>query len=118
VAGFPDGRRSVNGPILPRAKSPVAEVNGAGLLISGAGAAQDNEAPKMKRANVEFARPHRHRDFEFVRAGPEGAYWLAPDGMMVRVAAPEGGRARMREAEWRHTHRAELEIALGRSGAT
>jgi hypothetical protein len=53
-----------------------------------------------------------------VRAGPEGAYWLAPDGMMVRVAAPEGGRARMREAEWRHTHRAELEIALGRSGAT
>ncbi len=72
----------------------------------------------MKRANVEFARPHRPRDFEFVRAGPEGAYWLAPDGMMVRVAAPEGGRARMREAEWRHTHRAELDIALGRSGAT
>ena len=70
----------------------------------------------MKRVDSELARPHGSRHFDLVRAGPEGAFWLAPDGMMVRVAAPEGGR--MREAEWRHTHRAELEIALGRSGAT
>ena len=31
----------------------------------------------MKRAKANFARPYGLRDFEFVRAGPDGAYWQA-----------------------------------------
>jgi hypothetical protein len=73
----------------------------------------------MKRANVGFARPHGFRDFEFVRAGPDGAYWQAADGMVVRVAAAERRRARAREAEALDTPLAEsgYEIAPGRIGA-
>jgi hypothetical protein len=69
----------------------------------------------MKRANMEFARPHGFREFEFVRAGPDGAYWHAADGMVVRVAAAERGRAR--EAEALDTSLPRYEIARGRAGA-
>ena len=47
----------------------------------------------MKRVMENFAKPYGFRDFEFVRAGPEGAYWKRADGMVVRVAAAEGERA-------------------------
>ena len=59
---------------------------------------QDNnrEANEMKRAKENFARPYGLRDFEFVRAGPDGAYWQHSDGMVVRMAAPEVDRAQMR----------------------
>jgi len=72
----------------------------------------------MKRAKADFAEPYGLRDFEFVRAGPEGAYWQRADGMVVRMAAAERGRARMREARGSETTPSEWEIALGRSGAT
>ena len=39
----------------------------------------------MKRAKENFARPYGLRDFEFVRAGPDGAYWQRSDGMVVRM---------------------------------
>ena len=72
----------------------------------------------MKRSNENFAEPYGLRDFEFVRAGPDGAYWQRADGMVVRMAAAERGRARMREAADRDTSMREWEVALGRSGAT
>ncbi len=72
----------------------------------------------MRQVKRDFARPYGFRDFEFVRAGPDGAHWRGPDGMVVRVAAAEHGRERNPEPEWPHTHREEWESALGRSGAT
>ncbi len=72
----------------------------------------------MKRARENFVAPYGYRDFEFVRAGPEGAYWRAADGMRVRLAAAEGGRPPFRKAPWRDTPQTEWEVALGRSGAT
>jgi hypothetical protein len=72
----------------------------------------------MKRAKENFAEPYGLRDFEFVRAGPDGAYWRRADGMVVRMAAAERGRARMREAADRDASMREWEVALGRSGAT
>lgn len=72
----------------------------------------------MKRAKEDFAEPYGLRDFEFVRAGPDGAYWQRADGMVVRMAAAERGRARMREAADQDASMREWEVALGRSGAT
>ncbi len=72
----------------------------------------------MKRAKQNFAEPYGLRDFEFVRAGPEGAYWRSADGLVVRLAAAEGGRPPIRKASWRDTPQTEWEVALGRSGAT
>ena len=53
----------------------------------------------MKRAKVRDVRQHGLRDFEFVHAGPDGAYWQAADGMVVRVAAAEHRRTLVTEAE-------------------
>ena len=72
----------------------------------------------MKRAKETFARPHRFGDFEFVRAGPDGACWTRTDGMVVRIAAAEAPAVRHPKVEWRHTPHAEWEVALGRSGVT
>ena len=71
----------------------------------------------MKRAK-DFAEPYGLRDFEFVRAGPDGAYWRRADGMVVRMAAAERSSARMREVRGPEASSPEWEIALGRSGAT
>ena len=70
----------------------------------------------MKRAKENFARPYGPRDFEFVRGGPDGAYWVSADGMVVRVAAAEETRVRVRKAAW--TRSLEPERELERSGAT
>ena len=70
----------------------------------------------MKRANENFARPYGPRDFEFVRAGPDGACWVSADGMVVRVAAAEESRVRVRKVAW--TQQPERELVLERSGAT
>ena len=72
----------------------------------------------MKRPMENLAKPYGLRDFEFVRAGPDGAYWQHSDGMIVRIAAPEVDHAQMRKAEERRASMAEWEVALGRSGAT
>ena len=70
----------------------------------------------MKRAKENFARPYGPRDFEFVRAGPDGACWVSADGMVVHVAAAEDTRVRVRQAAW--TRPLEPERELERSGAT
>ena len=54
----------------------------------------------MKRARNEPARPYGGREYELIRAGPEGSYWHA-DGVEVRLAAAER----------------DLDIKSGRSGA-
>lgn len=72
----------------------------------------------MRQAMENFAEPYGFRDFEFVRAGPDGAYWQRADGMVVRMAAAERCRARMRETRNPETCPSEWEVALGRSGAT
>jgi hypothetical protein len=72
----------------------------------------------MKHALENFEGPHGFRDFVFVRAGPDGAYWQRADGMVVRVAAAERERGRIRESEGQDTSSSEWEVALGRSGAT
>jgi hypothetical protein len=72
----------------------------------------------MKRAREDFAGPYGLRDFEFVGAGPEGAYWQRADGMVVRMAAAERSSARMREVKGQEASAPEWEVALGRSGAT
>ena len=71
----------------------------------------------MKRASEGFARPYGSRDFELVRAGRDGSYWQAADGMMVHLAAPEHRRARLREAESSDTPLVEGERAPGHSAA-
>ena len=48
----------------------------------------------MRRERNELARPHGGREYELVRAGPEGVYWRAADGVEVRVAAAERERER------------------------
>ena len=53
----------------------------------------------MKREKMSWARPHGIRDFVLVRAGPDGVYWQAADGMVVRVAAAEHRRAPAREVD-------------------
>jgi hypothetical protein len=59
----------------------------------------DSEAPKMSRADMDFARPYGFGDFELVREERSGAYWQAADGMVVRLAMPEQGRAPDQESE-------------------
>ena len=76
------------------------------------------EAHKMRRAKENFARPYGSRDFEFVRAGPDGACWVSADGMVVRIAAAEDTRARIRKAAWTPPPERECERELERSGAT
>jgi hypothetical protein len=51
----------------------------------------------MKRAKMEATRPRGLREFEFVHAGPDGAYWHAADGMRIRVAAAEHAHTATRE---------------------
>ena len=70
----------------------------------------------MKRAKG-FARPYVFRDFELIRAGPDGTYWKAVDGMVVRMAAPERGQQRAREAESLETSLAVPENVPGPVGA-
>ena len=53
----------------------------------------------MSRADMDFARPYGFGDFELVREPRSGAYWRAADGMVVRLAMPERGRAPDRESE-------------------
>ena len=72
----------------------------------------------MKRAKEDFARPYGLRDFEFVRAGPDGAYWHRADGMVVRIASAEDDGSPVRKASERNMSLAEWEVVLGRSGAT
>ncbi len=43
----------------------------------------------MRRRWMEPEPPHGRDDAEYVRGGRNGAWWQAPDGMQVRIAAAE-----------------------------
>jgi hypothetical protein len=43
----------------------------------------------MKRHYEEPERPCRRDDLELIRAGRDGVWWQARDGMRIRLAAPE-----------------------------
>ena len=51
-----------------------------------------NEAPEMRRQRNEPARPYGGREYELIRAGPEGICWRAADGLEIRLAAAERER--------------------------
>ena len=46
----------------------------------------------MTRHLEELAPPRAREDLALVRAGREGTYWQAKDGLIVRVAARERDR--------------------------
>jgi hypothetical protein len=58
-------------------------------LLSDTGETDDNEAHEMTRHLEELAPPRARDDLALVRAGREGTYWQAKDGLIVRVAARE-----------------------------
>jgi hypothetical protein len=53
----------------------------------------------MTRHLEELARPRARDDLALVRAGREGTYWQAADGLVVRLAAPEAPGVADRDAE-------------------
>ena len=53
----------------------------------------------MTRHLAELARPRARNDLALVRAGREGTYWQAADGLVVRLAAPEALGVAERDAE-------------------
>ncbi|HEY2967658.1 MAG TPA: hypothetical protein VGK75_04750 [Casimicrobiaceae bacterium] len=53
----------------------------------------------MTRHLEELARPSVRDDLMLVRAGREGTYWQAADGLVVRLAAPEASGVADRDAE-------------------
>src|SRR5437762_10608088 len=99
-----------------RPKSPAAEARRRRVFLFPARGRQDNdrEANEMRRAKENFARPYGLREFEFVRAGPDGAYWQRADGRVVRVAAPEGDRVQAKPVAKGGAARAEWEVMLER----
>jgi hypothetical protein len=58
-------------------------------LLPDTGETDDNEAHEMTRHLEELAPPRARDDLALVRAGREGTYWQAKDGLIVRVAARE-----------------------------
>ena len=50
----------------------------------------DNEAHKMARLLEELERPYGRDHFELIRAGRDGIYRRAADGLIIRLAAAEG----------------------------
>ena len=53
----------------------------------------------MTRHLEELAGPRVRDDLALVRAGREGTYWQAADGLVIRLAAPETPGAGDRDAE-------------------
>ena len=53
----------------------------------------------MTRHLEKLARPRARDDLALVRAGREGTYWQAADGLVVRLAAPEAPDAADRDTE-------------------
>lgn len=46
----------------------------------------------MTRTMQTLIAPRTRDDLALVRAGREGTYWQAPDGLLVRLAAPDTDR--------------------------
>jgi hypothetical protein len=61
-------------------------------LLPGASEVDEHEEHEMTRHLRELLPPRTRDDLALVRAGREGTYWQAPDGLLVRLAAPETDR--------------------------
>lgn len=70
----------------------------------------------MSKVKAEPGRPYGNGDYAYMRAGREGHYWQAADGMVVRVAAPEGARMRRWQGEGREVQVEGLFAVLGGVG--
>jgi hypothetical protein len=68
-------------------------------LLPGASNCDDDEEHEMTRHLEERARPRARDDLALVRAGREGTYWQAADGLVVRLAAREAPDAADRDTE-------------------
>ena len=51
----------------------------------------------MRRERCEPGRPYGRLVYELVRAGHEGTYWRAAEGVEIRLAAAELERGKARE---------------------
>jgi hypothetical protein len=60
-----------------------------GLLLPGATTSDDKEAHKMARLLEELERPYGRDHYELIRAGRDGIYRQAADGLIIRIAAAE-----------------------------
>ncbi len=63
------------------------------FLLPEANESDDDEGQEMTRILTESTRPRARDDLVLVRAGREGTYWQAADGLIVRLAAPEADHA-------------------------
>jgi hypothetical protein len=50
---------------------------------------RDNEAPEMRRRAIQVQQPRAREDVELIRAGRDGIWWQARDGLRIQLAAPE-----------------------------
>ena len=62
-----------------------------GFFVPAAEDMQSNGEDIMKRERVEYRKPYGRGDYELLRGG-EGVYWVAGNGLEVRVAAAEHQR--------------------------
>jgi hypothetical protein len=74
------------------------------------------EAPEMAKVKAEPGRPYGGGDYAYVRAGREGHYWQAANGIVVRVAAPENARLRSWKGDAREVQVEGLFTVLGGVG--
>ncbi len=70
----------------------------------------------MSKVKAEPGRPYGGGDYAYVRAGREGHYWKAEDGMIVRVAAPEVAGPRSWKGDAREVKVEGLFTVLGGVG--
>ncbi|MGE5088273.1 MAG: hypothetical protein ACM3QY_04025 [Candidatus Levyibacteriota bacterium] len=47
----------------------------------------------MEYQDQAYRQPYRHGDYRLVDTGHQGTYWQCADGMQVRLASSESGRA-------------------------
>jgi hypothetical protein len=74
---------------IPSPRKPGLPKGIRAFLSPDASESDDEEEHEMARHLEELARPRARDDLLLVRAGREGTYWQAADGLIVRLAAPE-----------------------------
>src|SRR5438874_9056256 len=90
--GKPPEERYVARTVSFQSKSPAHRKRYRAFLLPDTGEIDDNEAYEMTRHLEELAPPRAREGLALVRAGREGTYWQAKDGLIVRVAARERDR--------------------------
>ena len=74
--------------------------------MPGATTSDDKEAHKMARLLEELERPYGRDHFDLIRAGRDGIYRQAADGLIIRIAAAEAH-------DWEETSRGSLQESEG-----